>query len=157
MLVWFLAYFLQPGDPGYDANTPHGIIVAPADQSTGAEWGCYETAINGTQSGIGYGAANTNAIVNGCAEVGIAARICDDLVLNGYSDWYLPSIDELIQLDLDLNSYGIGAFPDGPPYYWSSTEGGAFNTNVFYFGYGQNGTDDYNKYLTYYVRAVRAF
>jgi hypothetical protein len=30
-----IAYILQPGDPGYDANVPHGLIAAPNDQSTG--------------------------------------------------------------------------------------------------------------------------
>ena len=150
-----IAYLLQPGDPGYDANTPHGIIAAPADQSTGAEWGCYGTAINGTQSGIGYGAANTNAIVNGCAEVGIAARICDDLVLNGYSDWYLPSIDELEQLYLNLHVNGIGGFNSA--YYWSSTETNADEAWRFGFGSGFAYLNYGYKASTYYVRAVRAF
>lgn len=30
-----LAYVLQPGDPGYDVNVPHGLIAAIADMSTG--------------------------------------------------------------------------------------------------------------------------
>ncbi len=151
-----IAYLLQPGDPGYDANTPHGIIAAPTDQSTGAQWGCYNTNIGGTQSGIGYGAANTTAIVNGCAEAGIAARICDDLVLNGYSDWYLPSINELEQLSVNLHANGIGSFIDGYGY-WSSTEYGANYAWGFTF---YNGNADYyldSKSYTTYVRAVRAF
>ena len=152
-----VAYLLQPGDIGYDANTPHGIIAAPADQSTGAEWGCSDFSnsitIGGTQSAIGYGAANTTAIVNGCAEVGIAARICDDLVLNGYSDWHLPSIDELEQLYLNLYVNGIGGFNSAS--YWSSTEYNADHAWGFYFNDGYAyGT---NKSYTYYVRAVRAF
>lgn len=31
-------YLLQASDPGYDANVTHGIIAAPSDQSTGANW-----------------------------------------------------------------------------------------------------------------------
>ena len=147
-----VAYLLQSGDIGYDANTPHGIIAAPADQPAFAEWGCYIGAIGGTQIGIGYGAANTTAIVNGCAEVGIAARICDDLVLNGYSDWYLPSIDELEQLYLNLHVNGIAGFNT---YYWSSTEDDAYSAWIFSFASG----DAYYDYKNYtgYVRAVRAF
>jgi hypothetical protein len=30
-------YILVAGDPGYDANTPHGLIVATSDQSTGIQ------------------------------------------------------------------------------------------------------------------------
>jgi hypothetical protein len=148
-----IAYLLQPGDPGYDANTPHGIIVAPTDQSSGSEWGCAGTTIGGTQSGIGYGAANTTAIVNGCAEAGIAARICDDLVLNGYSDWHLPSIDELEQLYLNLYVNGIGGFNSA--YYWSSTED---NANwAWLFPIASGNAFHTNKDSITDVRAVRAF
>ena len=145
-----IAYLLQPGDPGYDANTQHGIIEASTDQGQ-AQWGCHGTTIGATESGIGYGAANTTAIVNGCAEVGIAARICDDLVLNGYSDWYLPSIDELDQLYLNLGGFG-GGFTS---YYWSSTEGNSNSAWSYNFGNGGSGYG--SKGSTYRVRAVRAF
>jgi hypothetical protein len=148
-----LAYVLQPGDQGYDANTPHGIIAAPTDQSTGAEWGCQGTYIGGTQTGIGYGAANTTVIINGCAQAGIAARVCGDLVLNGYSDWYLPSIDELEQLYVNLFANGIGGFNSAN--YWSSTEGSADDAWKFNFSNGY--ANDFNKFNTFYVRAVRAF
>ena len=47
---------------------------------------------------MGTGQVNTIAIVNGCSESGIAARLSNDLVLNGYSDWFLPSKDELNQM-----------------------------------------------------------
>jgi hypothetical protein len=144
-----IAYILQPDDPGYDANVTHGIIAAPSDQSTGALWGCFGTLIGGTSTAIGTGAANTHAIVSGCATVGIAARICDDLVLGGYDDWYLPSKDELNKLY--LNKDAIGGFVDG--FYWSSSE---FNLN---FTWGQNGDGQSTdaKFEFSYVRAVRAF
>ena len=33
-----LAYFLLPGDVGYDPLVPHGLIAATNDQSTGKQW-----------------------------------------------------------------------------------------------------------------------
>jgi hypothetical protein len=148
-----IAYILQAGDPGYDANVPHGLIAAPSDQSTGAQWGCYGTTISGADgTGIGTGNQNTIDIMNGCSTVGIAARICGDLVLNGYSDWFLPSKDELNKLY--LNRTAIGGF--AAAYYWSSSES---NNATAWFQFFYNGNqDNYGfKDFTYYVRAVRAF
>ena len=89
--------------------------------------------------------------MNGCNETGIAARLCDDLVLNGYDDWYLPSIDELDLLCKQATFIG------GIPYanYWSSSEynaGKAYHENFFY-EYVM--TDD--KDLNYDVRPIRTF
>jgi hypothetical protein len=147
-----IAYILQAGDPGYDANVPHGLIAAPSNQSTGATWGCYGTAISGADgTGIGTGNQNTIDIMNGCAEVGIAARICGNLVLNGYSDWHLPSKDELNKLY--LNQTAIGGF--AAAYYWSSSED---DTNIAWYQYFGNGGQLISlKTSPAYVRAVRAF
>jgi hypothetical protein len=146
-----IAYFLQPGDDGYDANIRHGLIAAPYDQSTAAPWGCYGTFIGGTSTGLGTGAANTAAIVAGCSTAGIAARICNDLVLNGYSDWYLPSKDELY--NLYLNRAVIGGFADGD--YWSSSEFSIYSAWVQNFD--NNYQYDGAKVGSKRVRAVRAF
>jgi hypothetical protein len=43
---------------------------------------------------IGTGNTNTNLIVAVQGNGNYAAKICYDLVLNGYSDWFLPSRDE---------------------------------------------------------------
>jgi Protein of unknown function (DUF1566) len=134
-----------------DGTGLHGLISAPTDQSTGAQWGCYGTLIGGTSTAIGTGQANTTAIVNGCSDVGIAARICDDLVLNGYSDWFLPSKDELNQMY--LQRIVIGGFANSN--YWSSSEYDAVNawTQDFYLDNQYN----YFKNTPYDVRAIRAF
>ncbi len=101
-----IAYILQAGDIGYDANVKHGLIAAPSDQGI-AQWGCEGTLISGADgTAIGTGAQNTIDIMNGCSEAGIAARLCGDLVLGGYSDWYLPSKDELNKLY--INRVAIG-------------------------------------------------
>ncbi|MFD2199991.1 DUF1566 domain-containing protein [Shivajiella indica] len=150
-----IAYILQPGDPGYVANETHGIIAAPNDQSTGAAWGCFGTFFDGTSTAIGTGAANTNAIVSGCAEAGIAAKLCNELVLGGYSDWYLPSRDELNKLY--LNRVAIGGFVSAS--YWSSSENDWENANVYAWiqGFDRGGQGGLTKNSTARVRAVRAF
>jgi len=147
-----VAYILQLGDPGYDVNVKHGLIAAPSDQSTSPQWGCYGTAISGADgTALGTGNQNTIDIMAGCSTAGIAARICGDLNLGGYSDWYLPSKDELNKLY--LKKVEIGGFASA--YYWSSTE----NDNYYAWGqYFDNGTQFYDgKYFTFYVRAIRAF
>ena len=149
-----IAYILQPGDPGYSPNQTHGIIAAPFDQSiTGAEWGCYGVAISGADgTAIGTGNQNTIDIMAGCNTAGIAARICGDLVLNGYSDWYLPSQIELEKLY--YNRVAIGGF--SLQSYWSSSEVNNNNAwNQTFSNVGPQNSDD--KAVGYRVRAIRAF
>ena len=128
----------------------HGLIAAPSDQGT-AQWGCVGATISGADgTAIGSGAQNTIEIMNGCLTTGIAARLCGDLVLGGYSDWYLPSKEELYQLY--LNRFAIGGLTSG---YWSSTEddtNGAWRQN-----FSSGGQGNPYKNATYGVRAVRAF
>ena len=134
-----------------DSSGIHGLIAAPSDLGY-APWGCYGTLISGADgTAIGTGNQNTIDIMTGCNEAGIAARLCGDLVLGGYSDWYLPSKDEIIQLY--INRVAIGGFADN---YWSSTEDGSYN--AFHFngslslsGYSKANGGNIN------VRAVRAF
>lgn len=154
-----IAYLLQPGDQGYDANTPHGIIAAPTDQSTGAQWGCTYSPIQGADgTAIGLGNQNTNDIEAGCTTAGTAADICANLTLNGYSDWYLPSKDELEPLYLNLHAYNLGGFSEDNVY-WSSSEYDTALAWGYHFTWfvGYNGFILPSKELTLYVRAVRAF
>jgi len=149
-----IAYILQPDDPGYIAGQQHGLIAAASDQSTGTEWGCFPTAISGADGVVlGTGNQNTIDIMAGCATAGIAARICGDLVLGGYSDWYLPSRSELNQLY--INRYAIGGFAHR--FYWSSSEASqnsawahGFDNGWEFVGYAKIDT-------TLLVRAVRSF
>ncbi len=148
-----------------DPDGVHGLVAAPSDQSTGAAWGCYETDISGAPNvtnfpptgpgaDIGWGAVNTAAIVNNCDTVGIAARLCDELVLNGYSDWFLPSAAELNLMYTNLHLVELGGF--AYDFYWSSSEVGnnlAWKLNFFF-----NGVQvQFGKNFSFRVRAVRAF
>ena len=147
-----IAYILQPGDPGYIAGQTHGLIAAASDQSTGAEWGCYGTTISGADgTALGTGNQNTIDIMAGCSTAGIAARLCGDLILNGYIDWYLPSKDELNKLY--VNRVAVGGFT-GDNYWTSSELDNGYSRNQYF----ANGNQPFNlKSLTFRVRAVRAF
>jgi len=153
-----IAYILQPGDPGHDANVQHGLIAATADQTasgSGIIWAldAYKfTSVPGTGTAIGTGSANTNAIIvqngSGGAYAAGLARACTD---GGYSDWYLPSLDELNQMY--LNRVAIGGFESAD--YWSSSEYDASHAWYQVFDSGDQG--GFRKTDTYRVRAVRAF
>jgi hypothetical protein len=148
-------YLLQPVDAGYDPDVQHGLIAAPADVlNSGSVWGCENTnAIPGaTGTAIGTGYSNTQAIVTGCAELGIAARRCNDYVLGGYSDWYLPSKDELQKLYTNKNI--VGGFTTNA--YWSSSQ--ALDPAKAWFTFFSDGfTNNHNKTLSLRVRPIRSF
>jgi hypothetical protein len=148
-----IAYILQSGDPGYDADTLHGFITPPSNQSFGAAWGCYGTDISGADgTAIGTGKQNTFDIVAGCSSEGIAAKLCADLTLDGYSDWYLPSQDEFYKLY--LNKAAISNF--GNNFYWSSSEVSSTIATSLYLSDGSlhNANKSVNSYS---VRCIRAF
>ena len=162
-----VAYILQPGDIGYDANVPHGLIAAPSDQSSDQSflfaWGCSPSPnieVSGADgTAIGTGAQNTIDIISACVQSGAmynsAATVCNDLVLGGYSDWYLPSRDELNQLF--INRVAIGGFASGSGNYeyWSSTEFDNWYGWEQIFDAGIISTSP--KYQLNFVRAVRSF
>jgi uncharacterized protein (TIGR02145 family) len=144
-----VAYIFQPEDAGYIAGETHGLIAAAQDLPGTYTWGCYGITISGADGqAIGTGAQNTLDIVNrGCGD---AAQACADLVLNGYDDWFLPSLGELEQLYFNLfpgNDFQNLTF-------WSSSEGFSYHAWYFNFFFGAN---IYEKQAYNAVRAVRAF
>ena len=136
----------------------HGLEVAPADQSSSAAWGCYVNnfyiPVPGAQgTAVGTGAANTAAIIAACSETYTAAKIADAYALNGYTDWFLPSKDEL---NLLSRAYlGVGGFTDD--YYWSSTEDNSNDHRAWVQGFPSNGRGAIEKDRKSRVRVIRAF
>ena len=119
-----VAYILVKGDPGYDPNTQHGIIAATSDQSDQLiriKWdkGTY-TITGATGTAIGTGLSNTNKIIvsQGEPAISYAAGLARAYTGGGYTDWYLPSKDELEKLSYTREI--IGGFVNY--YYWSSSE-----------------------------------
>jgi hypothetical protein len=118
-----IAYILQPGDPGYDSNVQHGLVATISDITTifeGLFWGCSGINVSGLSSALGAGASNTAIIAATCSDSSFAAKACADLVYGGYSDWYLPSFDELTKLQQNKNL--IGNFDADGRLYWSSNQ-----------------------------------
>ncbi|MFH0976562.1 MAG: DUF1566 domain-containing protein [Spirochaetota bacterium] len=152
-----IAYILQYGDPGYLSGQTHGLIASTTDLSTGIQW--YNNnyiAIGVTRTELGTGQSNTTAIVNRQGAGSYAAQLCDDYTNedNGtgiYSDWYLPSKDELNKLY--LNKTAVGGFVNG--YHWSSSEYDYIK--VWLQGFADGYQDPYAKYYLLKVRAVRTF
>lgn len=130
-----------------------GMEAAPENQ-TPSEWGCYGTEISGAdETAVGTGKQNTADIIAGCGEAGIAAKITDTYSLNGFDDWYLPSIDELALMRTNLYLRELGNFSGGE--HWSSSEFSSERARIITFLSGNEGTFDKPNPLT--VRAVRAF
>ena len=81
-----------------------------------------------------------------------AVSLCSELELNGFSDWFLPSKEELDLMYENLHLQGLGDFRDGE--YWSSSETGSTTVCQLHFGHG--GWDNYTlKTKSYRARAAR--
>ena len=149
-----VAYVLQPGDPGYIAGQTHGLIAAKTDTSAAIPWynGTYiVTGATGTALGTGLANTNTVVAVQGATATSYAAGLARAYTGGGYSDWYLPSKDELNQLF--LHQTAIGGF--GPHYYWSSSE--ADLTNAWNQAFDLSSQNPTPKSSPSWMRAIRSF
>ncbi|MEZ5045326.1 MAG: DUF1566 domain-containing protein [Saprospiraceae bacterium] len=109
---------IQP-NPG----SPYQIEIQAEDNANGILWG-QKNVNTGALDGFD-GDDNTNKIVSAYSNMtnNFAAKVCEELVCNNHSDWYLPSKEEL---NIIYQIYGPpnnnsnpGNFKDA---YWSSTE-----------------------------------
>lgn len=144
-----------------DDTGKHGLIAAPTDQNnTGLQWfnGSFLTT-NALGTDVGTGLANTGIITQVQGEGSYAASLAANLIIGTYSDWHLPSKDEL---NLMYNNIGpgapapltnIGKFIGYD--YWSSSESSSNNAVGQNFATGAQSY--YGKSGLLYVRAVRAF
>ncbi len=146
-----------------DDTGKHGLVCAIEDLPN-ATWGCAGTEISGADGrAIGTGYQNTQDILAGCTELS-AARRCHLSKLNGYHDWFLPSIDELHAMYLNKDVIDVTAVAHGGSTfggrYWSSTE---YHISPGTYVWEQTFEADapppnrFQKYLSAFIRAVRAF
>jgi prepilin-type N-terminal cleavage/methylation domain-containing protein len=159
-----VAYILQAGDPGYSATVQHGLIAAVSDIAS-IQWynGSYVNvaAANGSYS-LGTGLSNTNAIIStqGPVATNYAAGLARAYTGGGYTDWYLPSRDELNKLYINRTVIGNFNLAEWTGWYWSSSQCSSsyanfqgFNNGVIVCGSSPYGYKDW----TLSVRPVRSF
>ena len=135
-----------------------------------AQWGCNGTDIVATGTAIGDGKANTGLILAGCATSGIAARVAS-ATAGGYSDWFLPSQDELNQVckyardqsttavDRAVQCDGTGTLRSGFPsiYYWGSTQYPDRGDIAWFWSIGGGYASNDVKPSTHGVLPIRSF
>lgn len=146
----------------YDDGMGGGIEMLPFDfaiKNSTSEyrnyfgWGCTGDYYGVNSTAIGTGMSNSSVITGSCNEPDIAAKMCENLSYGGYSDWYLPSIDELSLSKSVLHVLGAGNLTNNE--YWSSTELDGSYAHSFNPAVGIGYTEYKNS--SNLVRPVRSF
>ena len=116
-----------------------------------------ETRNGFTNTGIGTGLTNSNAITKQPEHSDSAAALCLDATREykgtEYKDWYLPSKDELNLMFVNLKQEGLGGYTSSS--YWSSSE--ADSSKAWSQSFNLGIPDDSDKDSNCYVRPVRSF
>jgi len=148
-----IIFWLDPAD------NSHGLVFAFNNQLSNLQWGCSGTTTGANGTAIGTGEANTTTIVSVGCGIGGAAEVISNLSANGYNDWFLPSVDEWNEIEINYSSIlwpaiqangGSGLNNTN----WTSTEDSDSNVYVHLFG---GGASSYPKSLTINALPVRAF
>ena len=142
-----------------DYTGRHGLVCDLTDYA--AIWGCNGTEIVGADSlTVGSGLQNTEDILAICQTAGIAARVANDLVAQEYSDWHLPSKEELKYIWLNsfiISERSIALGGGGlDAYYWTSSEYDADHAWCWDLKFGAD-DHSYSKETPARVRAIRTF
>jgi hypothetical protein len=151
--------FITPDTTGN--STGKYFEVAPSASQVQRSWatgGNQSSAVSGADAtAIGFGSQNTIDIVaqSGNVSATSAAAYASDYEYSGFSDWFLPSIDELQKM-YEVEDLDPGIIPGLlSNNYWSSTEYSA--TQAEYENLGDGGQGFSAKSNSLYVRPVRAF
>jgi hypothetical protein len=128
--------FITPSTSGN--TTGYYLEVAPSSFAVARTWAqstpvdYQSTAVTGADAtAIGTGYQNTLDIIaqGNSTSTTSAAAYCRSLTINTYSDWFLPSRDELNQLNIQKTIAGYGAFTGA----WTSTESNLSNGYMYPF------------------------
>jgi len=154
-------------DKGRKTDGWRYLEAAPDFSEFTTAWGFIGSDVNGTDTSIGSGEANTRILMSvEYSELSkTAAYKCSKLNIKGYKDWFLPSKDELDAMYRVLHLHKKGVFENG--WYWSSSVGEShdnlpINQYTTWVQDFSEGTQTYifkfsHRNNPYNVRGVRAF
>ncbi len=137
-----------------DSSKEHGLICG-TNSIGNYEWGCNNTNVGwGTSVNFGSGLSNTQNIMAACSGNNVAARVVKTSTINGYSDWYLPSVGELLMIKLNVSNFNVG--PTGT--FWSSSEDSQVHAKRVFLSNSTSSQSSYDtKYTANPVLPIRAF
>ena len=141
-------------------NVEKGLVVSYINQATVSPYSNIDSASIGTARTYD-GEYNTNLMKTQTGATSGAWKDADDYTSFSYTDWYLPSIDELTLLGNNLYNVNktlatiVGADQITNGEYWSSTQTSALN--AFYFNMFSGIRQQTTKNSVMNVRAIRQF
>jgi hypothetical protein len=138
------------GQIGVSSVATHYIIVGPLSSATSVlKWKNTNTAATGADSVINGPQNTADMVADGNATVYPAAHFCNDLVVGGQTDWYLPAINELevcyfnLKPTTSTNNTSFGINPNAVPARASNyTSGNPAQTSATDFK--NTGTQNFN-------------
>jgi hypothetical protein len=148
-----------------DSTGQHGLIAADKDLSNRLRWQTCAFDIGGTSFSFGKGKSNTSIVANAirtnpCFSTDLTAAVaCDELDYAGYSDWFLPSLDEMRAFKQFLITHAATttSYTLAIDLYWTSTEV-KYDEAAFVPGMNSAASFDNEDKTTYFaVRPMRAF
>lgn len=146
----------------------HGLIIDKNDLSTNTEFSNFYKSTSAATS-FWDGEANTNAILEEADYNPCAALLCALSTNGGYSDWYIPAMDEmsLVYRNLFTVNKALGSLSDATPIpigknanlseYWLSNSNESESSQAYTFRFALG---DYNvlpKIFSKRLRAIRKF
>jgi hypothetical protein len=158
-----VAYILQFGDPGYDVNTTHGLIVSTSDLGPIRWHNGSDITTNASGVLIGTGLANTNTIITkqGAVTTSYAAGLARSHNGGDFTDWYLPSRDEMNKIYLNKNSISgfYRAWNGNWASYWTSSENttGMSASFAYITDLNDGSMGQSEKRFEYRIRPIRSF
>ncbi len=151
-VYYHIGKILQGGIIFYiDGSGAHGLISSTSDIVDSVGWDTGQSIVTGASAtAVGTGKTNSALIITTQGIGNYAAYLCKNFNSGGYTDWFLPSKEELILMyNLRTN---IGNFSNG--IYWSSSEISNYTAWAVDFS-GGNIVGE--KTSLNRVRAIRAF